>query len=423
MKLQQQGSLRLSRREVVQSMSIGAAAVLLGQTSARANPASANEVISVGLIGCGGRMRGALLQGVQAIPRLRVDAVCDVYDDFLNSIHAQVGGRDREVFRTKDYRAVLDMNNLDAVIIATPNHWHAPMTIDAMLAGKHVYVEKPLTHKLTENKGLRDARKRSSVAVQVGAQQRTMPHVVILRDKLKSGEIDIGPVHRIDMQWNRNRSPQIKRIDPKIPESAVDWKRYLGSAPDQPFDAFRFRNWRWIWDFGNGPLGDLMVHWLDCTNFLFDLGLPRRIASMGGNYITKGAWEAPDTIKTIFEYPERDLIIDFQCTFTNDFEDGSMRILGQRGTIYLDRGRWEFAPQDKDDSSVITEQMDVGLDKKRGMGSYSGYNAEKYHMLDWLDAAATGRQPVDDIEAGILSSDVCHYGNISLLENRMVEVQ
>ena len=415
-------SLRLSRREVVQSMSIGAAALLLGQNKTLAAKVSANETVSVGLIGCGGRMRGALVKGIEAIPQLRVDAVCDVYDDFLESIHAQVGGRERDIFKTKDYRSILDRDDLDAVVIATPNHWHAPMTIDAMDAGKHVYVEKPLTHKLSEGEGLRAAQKRSSVAVQVGAQQRTMPHVVILRDKLKSGEIDIGPVHRIDMQWNRNRSPQIKKYDPKIPESAVDWKRYLGNAPDQPFDAFRFRNWRWMWDFGNGALGDLMVHWLDCTNFLFDLDMPKRIASMGGNYITKEVWEAPDTMKTIFEYPDRDMIIDFQCTFTNDHEDGSMRILGQRGTIYLDRGRWEFAPQNPEDSSRITEQMDVGLDKKRGMGSYSGYNAEMYHMLDWLEAANAGKQPVDDIEAGILSSDVCHYGNISLWENRMVEL-
>ena len=412
----------MNRREVMQSMTIGTAAILLGRESSFGNPVSANDAIYIGLIGCGGRMKGALLQGIKELPQLRVDAVCDVYEDNLNSIHAQVGGREREVLKTKDYREVLDRKDIDAVVIATPNHWHAAITVDAMDAGKHVYVEKPLTHKLSESRVLKAMQQRTNVAVQVGAQQRTMPHVVVLKEKLQSGELDVGPVHRIDMQWNRNRSPGIRKSGLNIPESKIDWKRYLGSAPDQPFDPNRFRQWRWIWDFGNGALGDLMVHWLDCTNFLFDLGLPKRIASMGGNYITKGVWEAPDTQKTIFEYPEKDLIIDFQCTFTNDFEDGSMRILGQRGTIYLDRGRWEFAPQDKEDSSRITEQMDVGMDLKRGMGSYSGYNAEKFHMLDWLDAVKTGKNPVDDIDAGILSSDICHHGNISLLEKRMVEL-
>ncbi len=411
-----------SRRSAIKSMSFGAAAVLLNKSLAAAGKVAANDTISIGLIGCGGRLKGALWKGIQTLPQLRVDAVCDVYQQNLDSVHAQVGGRSRDVLKTKDYREILDRKDIDAVVIATPNHLHAPLTIDAVRAGKHVYVEKPLTHKLSEGPGVLKAVKGSGLAVQVGAQQRTMPHVVILRDKLKSGELDVGPVHRIDMQWNRNRSPEYGRWNyGGIKEADVDWKRYLGPAPDQPFDPHRMKQWRWIWDFGNGSLGDLMVHWLDCTNYLFDLGMPKRIASLGGNYITKGNWESPDTQKTIFEYPERELIIDFQCTFTNDFEHGSMRILGERGTIYLDRGKWEYSPQTGDGSNKVANKLDVGKSRP-GLGSYPGYNAEHYHIKDWIEAAASGRDPVDDVSAGVLSSDVCHHGNIALLERRLVEI-
>lgn len=412
----------LSRRDAVKTMTFGTAAMLLGQAPLMAAKPSANEIVSLGLIGCGGRMKGALMKGIETLPGLRVDAVCDVFKPNLDSIHAQVGGRSRDVLKTVDYREILDRKDIDAVVIATPNHWHAPMTIDAVNAGKHVYVEKPLTHKLMEGPKVTKAVKASGLAVQVGAQQRTMPHVVILRDKLMSGELDVGPVHRIDMQWNRNRSPEYGRWNyGGIKPETVDWKRYLGPAKDQPFSAHRMKQWRWIWDFGNGSLGDLMVHWLDCTNYLFDLGMPKRIASLGGNYITKGNWECPDTQKAIFEYPDRDLIIDFQCTFTNDFEHGSMRILGERGTVYLDRGKWEYAPQTKEGSNSATEHMDIGKSRP-GLGGYPGYNAEHYHFKDWIEAAKAGRDPVDDVDAGVLSSDVCHHGNVALLERRMVEI-
>jgi predicted dehydrogenase len=136
---------RTTRREVIQSMTAGAAALLLGRASATAQNASKNDIVSLGLIGCGGRLRGLLLSGLRQIPSVRVDAVCDVYEGFLNSAHAAVGGREREVFRTRDYRAILDRKDIDAVVIATPDHWHTPMTIDTCEAGKPVYVEKPLT--------------------------------------------------------------------------------------------------------------------------------------------------------------------------------------------------------------------------------------------------------------------------------------
>jgi predicted dehydrogenase len=365
-------------------------------------------------------MRGALLPPIAKHHGMRIDAVCDVYDAFLRSAHVQAGGQDREIMMTADYRRILDSKEIDVVVIATPDHWHSPLTIAACEAGKHIYVEKPLTHKLEEGPLVVEAARRTGMKVQVGAQQRTMPHLVELRRRMNSGEADIGPVHRVHMQWNRNHTPFHKGI-PKIGPDEVDWKIFLGNAPQQPFDPWRMRNWRWMWDFGNGPLGDLMVHWLDCTNWLLDLPMPSRIVALGGNYSTAGAWETPDTIHTVFEYPERKLQVDFVATFCNDHEDGSMRLFGEHATVYVDRGRFEITSQGNRYKEGKSEEMVVG-EGPRGMGDYSDYDAAGLHLQDWIDAIREDRQPVDHPEAAVLPAAVCHHGNTAYREHRLVEI-
>ncbi len=410
--------MRNTRREILKSMALGSAGLALGGYRATARGYAKNETISIGVIGTGGRARGSLMPALKTIPGVRIDAVCDVYDYHLRSAHVTAGGREREVIQATDYRELLDRDDIDAVVVGTPDHWHTPITIDACEAGKDVYVEKPLTHNLDEGERIIKVQRRTKRVVQVGAQQRTMPHFVEFRKRIESGEIDLGPVHRIHMQWNRNRTPYNKPTY-KISPSQVDWKRFLGNAPDQPFDPFRMRNWRWIWDFGNGPLGDLMVHWLDAVNWLFDLPMPRRIVSLGDNYTTKGAWETPDTIKTVFEYPDRGLLMDFECTFSNDHEHGSMRIMGERASVYMDRARFEVTPQGK--SKAQPDSMVVSQGSK-GQGNYPDYNAAALHIADWLEAVRERRDPVEPVEEGVRAANVCHYGNIALRERRLVEI-
>lgn len=408
----------ITRRNALQTLGLGAAALTSAQTATRA--VAANDIVSVGLIGCGGRMRGALLPPIAKNPALRIDAVCDVYSAFLRSAHVQAGGQDRDILMTADYRHVLDRKDIDVVVVATPDHWHTPITIAACEAGKHVYVEKPATHDLSEGAKLVEAVRRTGRKVQVGAQQRTMPHLVELRRQMRAGEAELGPVHRVHMQWNRNHTPYSKVV-PKIGLDEVDWKMFLGNAPAQPFDPWRMRNWRWMWDFGNGPLADLMVHWLDCTNWLLDLPMPKRIVALGGNYSTLGAWETPDTIQAVFEYPERNLQLDFVATFCNDHEDGSMRIFGEHATVYIDRARYEITSQGNRYKKGKYEEMVIS-EGPRGMGDYSDYDAAGLHIQDWLDAIRDDRQPVDNVEEAVKPADVCHYGNIAYREKRLVEI-
>ncbi len=232
---------KMTRREAAKILGIGAAGMTLGGYTATAQGFAKNETLNIGLIGCGGRMRGRLINGINQVPGTKIVAVCDVYDDFLRSAHAAVGGRDRVVYQTGDHRALLERKDIDAVVIATPDHWHAPITIDAVEAGKDVYVEKPVTHKLEEGPKLIEAQKRTGRKIQVGAQQRSMPHLAVLRQKLQSGEINPGKITRIHMQWCRHTGPY---RDPnyKITENQVNWKRFWETLPSRLLTRFACGN-------------------------------------------------------------------------------------------------------------------------------------------------------------------------------------
>jgi predicted dehydrogenase len=249
---------------------------------------AANEIIAVGCIGTGGRCR-ELMRALARIAGVRITAVADVWDTALAE------GRklaDPRAFATKDYREVLSRADVDAVVIGAPDHWHTPMTIEACAAGKDVYVEKPLTHEIAEGPLVVAAQNRHRRIVQVGMQQRSMPHLQKAGEIVRSGRL--GKIHKVHMTWNRNqprRGPLTLHIDP----ASVDWKAFLGKAPDQPFDAYRLRNWRWFWDFGGGTLTDLMVHWLDVAHWFLDLDVPATATSMGDIFHAQGLWQTPDT--------------------------------------------------------------------------------------------------------------------------------
>src|SRR5262245_33487142 len=212
----------------------------LGQSAAAAVapaflPRGAIDTIEIGLIGTGGRCRH-LMQALAKVPRVRMAAVCDVYDVHLNLARKMA---DRRAFVTKDYKEVLARRDLHAVLIATPDHWHVPMTVEACAAGKHVYVEKPLTHKLNEGRLVLQAQAKAKNVVQVGTQQRSMPHIIRARQLVQKGRL--GRVSKVRLTWNRN-TDRIRRFPLGINPRAVDWKAFLGGAPDQPFNEYRFRN-------------------------------------------------------------------------------------------------------------------------------------------------------------------------------------
>jgi predicted dehydrogenase len=283
-----------TRRKFLQSTTLTTAALTAGYTATAAG-FKANETLAVGCIGTGGRCR-RLMGALGKIPGVKIVAVCDVWDH-----HLALGKKlaDAKAFATKDYHALLARKDVDAVVVGTPDHWHVPVTVDACAAGKHVYVEKPLTHALSEGRRVVDAQNRHKRIVQVGMQQRSMPHLIKAREIIQAGKI--GKVVKVHCTWNRN-VPRARRGKLAIDPKTVDWTRFLGSARKQPFDAYRFRNWRWFWDFGGGIFTDLMVHWIDVVHWCLDLEPPRLATSIGDFNMAKGLWETPDTVQTLLKY-------------------------------------------------------------------------------------------------------------------------
>jgi predicted dehydrogenase len=419
----------MTRREAMQFLSVSMAGLSLGGYTSTAFGYAKNETLNIGLIGCGGRLRGALLAGLEGVPGVNVTAICDVYSKNLDATNKRLAelkslSKSKDIFQTGDHRALLDRPDVDAVIIATPDHWHVPITIDAIEAGKHVYVEKPVSHDVEEGKKLVEVKQRHpKVAVQVGAQQRTMPHIQVLKKKLDAGEINLGPIHRIHMQWHRNQRRPFEYVVPKINPADVDWKRFLGNAPDQPFDAYKMANWRWFWDFGNSMLGDLMVHWLDATNYLLNLPLPGQIVAVGGSYLAGDKREAPDVMQAVLDYPNEKIQADFSHNLTNNDRKACTIIEGLNATLYFDRGRYEVTQQlnnDQEPGEILDSNV-VGEGPK-GKDFYSSYNGETLHLADWTAAIREGREPLDTVEAAVQAATTAQYGNISYREKRIVQI-
>jgi predicted dehydrogenase len=314
--------------------------------------------------------------------------------------------------KTADHHALLARNDIHAVLIATPDHWHTPMTIDAMAAGKDVYVEKPLTHDIAEGRTILDALTRHQKIVQVGTQQRSMPHIVRAKELVRAGRI--GTVHKVHMTWNRN-TDRVRRGPQNVDQTKLDWAKFCGNAPRQAFDDYRFRNWRWFWDFGNGILTDLMVHWLDVAHWILDVSEPDRATTIGNFVTAKDIWQTPDTIQTLLQYPH-DLQMYFEGTFCNARSAAMIELMGTEGTMYIDRGRFELIPEPR--GAQRAEQMVLG-DGPRGRDFYANPDGELLHLTDWIDAIRNRRQPSAPIAGGVNAAAAAHLANQAYRQNRI----
>jgi predicted dehydrogenase len=397
----------LSRRSFVKASA--SALGLAGFGVPTVDALGANETINIGCIGTGGRCQ-ALMKALATIPHTRIAAVCDIWDINLDK------GRklaDPKAFATKHYKDILDRKDIDAVLIGSPDHWHVPMTIDACAARKDVYVEKPLTHNLAEGQSVIDAQNKHQRIVQVGMQQRSMPQFQKANEILRSGRL--GKIYKVHLTWNRNTDRDVKRtgvVDPK----QVNWNAFRGNAPNQPFDEYRFRHWRWFWDFGNGILTDLMVHFIDVVHWFLDADHPLEAVTIGSNVRTKGLWETPDTIQTLMIYPN-DLQVYFEGTFVNARNGAMLEFMGSNATLYLDRGRYEIHPER---SRVPYEEWVIGSGK-RGQDFYDKPDGEVLHLSNWIDCIRSRKKPNAPAEAGVSAAAAAHLGNQAFRESKVAQ--
>ncbi len=387
------------RRRFLRTAALGAASIVAaGSRIARGYPA--NDAILVGCIGTGGRCLRALMPPLKEMDGVRLTAVCDVWDERLAQARRLA---EKDALATKDFHEILDRKEIDAVVVATPDHWHVPVTIAACKAGKDVYVEKPLTHDVAEGPAVIAAQNDNKRVVQVGMQQRSMPQFLRALEIVRSGRL--GRIHKVHLTWNRNSTIKGWRqgIDPKT----VDWKRFLGSAKDQPFDEYRFRSWRWFWDFGGGILTDLMVHYIDVVNWFCEVEHPQTAWTIGDHFQTAGLWETPDTIQTLLRFPERQLQVYFEGTFSNARNGAMLEFMGTDATLYLDRGRYEIFPErGKGEHEVFSPGK-----SPRGADFDVAVEGGRMHLENWIECVRSREKPRAPAEAGVAAVTGAHLGN------------
>ena len=302
--------------------------VASGLTALAATRASgANDRIRVGAIGCGGRMRD-LLNAADQVGGYDLVAGCDVYEPHRD----QIRERSINVASTHlDYHELLDKKDVDAVIIAVPDHSHVHVATDALAAGKDVYLEKPVTHMLEEGDPLIKAVHASTRVLQCGMQQRSWTHFQSAVELMQGG--NIGRITQVRTYWFQN----YQSSGPQLPIEVqlLDWKRWLGSAPDQPFSEEKYRRWRWFWDFGGGAMTDLFTHWIDVVQWGMKTTEPQIAQALGNKYFFD-EWQCPDTLEAAFRYP--DFQVGYEGTMVSSVDDGGLEFRGTKGTLKLTRG-------------------------------------------------------------------------------------
>src|SRR5580658_5968087 len=257
----------------------------------------ANDTLRVGVIGAGGRMRTILDSADKTGVPYEIVAVSDVYGPRRDEVKARTAST-ADTTTHLDYHEVL-AKDIDAVLIAAPDHWHVRMACDALAAGKDVYLEKPVTHTIEEGATLSHAVHSGKQILQCGMQQRSWAHFRSAVDLIQGGSL--GRVVQVRTYWWQNyqrhyRNNAWNGSDKPVDVQNLDWKRWLGSAPDQPFDKEKFYRWRWFWNFGGGAMTDLFTHWIDVVHMAMQTDQPLQAQMLADKYVFE-EWDCPDTIQ------------------------------------------------------------------------------------------------------------------------------
>ena len=349
----------------------------------------ANDTIRIGVIGAGQRMRGLLDAADKAGP-YQIVAVSDVYTPHRDAVRERSNGL---ATTHLDYREVLE-KDIDAVIIATPDHWHVRIAVDAIAAGKDVYLEKPVTHTLEEGAVLARAVRSSKQILQCGMQQRSWSHFRDAVDLIQAGSL--GRVVQVRTYWwqNYQRDWKPKPID----QQALDWKLWLGSAPDQPFSDEKFSHWRWFWNFGGGAMTDLFTHWIDVAQWAMKADQPRQAFMLGDRYVFE-QWDCPDTIQAAFRYPGFDVV--YEGMMNSSIDGGGLEFRGTEATLKIDR----------DGFAVYREHIEEG--KNPVVTARSFRDGTISHMENFFDCVKTRKEPTAPVETGVAAARAGQIGNLA----------
>jgi predicted dehydrogenase len=406
---------------------------------------SPNDEIQIAIIGAGG-MGTIDVNTALDVEGVKLVAVCDLYDGRLEKAKeawSKQGEEDEEVevelFMTKDYREILARDEVDAVIVATPDHWHRQISIDAMRAGKAVYCEKPMVHAIGEGRGVIDVQRETGRTFQVGSQGMASLGNEKAKQLLADGAI--GVLTYAEGFWARNSPGGAWQYE--IPEDAseetVDWDRFLGSAPHVPFDATRFFRWRNYRDYGTGVSGDLFVHLFSSLHFIANSLGPTRIMATGGLRFWKDGRDVPDVMLGMFDYPETDTHPPFNLSLRVNFVDGTsgstvLRLVGTEGAldigwteVTLRRNRtWqptdELRKQQEDERAARYGERKQMLPPAEAVykAEERYWGAHKDHFINFFEGMRTGETVPENAVFGFRAAAPALLCNDSYFDEEMI---
>ena len=366
----------------------------------------AQERVRLGLIGCGARgtedMNNFIALGTDVV------ALCDVYGAQID--RAKKTASHAKAF--KDHRALLDMKDVDAVLIAVPDHWHTPIALDALNAGKDVYIEKPLTLTVDEGPSVVKAARLNKRICQVGMQQRSGKHYL----QAKQEYFDTGKLGKITLVrtwWHGNTyhlrtAPDSLKTQP----ADMDWARFLGPVKWRDWDGQQFYNWRAYLDYGGGQITDLFTHWIDVVHMFMGQDIPISASASGGVYHYKDGRTAPDTINVLLEYPT-EFTATFEATLAPGIGGAAIEFCGTKGRMMISRARFEYfevpASGGGRPSTAPTTVVQASGDLNRD------------HVQNFLESVKSRKLPSGDVLIGHRSAQASHLGNIAYLEKRTIK--
>ena len=333
-----------TRREFLDVIAVGAAGLVAGTTAkSYAQIVGSNNRLNFAVIGLNGRAYAHLSSLKANRSAARISHVCDVDSNILQKFAASVQQEMGEAPATdKDFRKVLERKDVDAVTIATPDHWHAPMAIAALQAGKHVYLEKPCSHNPAEGEMLVGAQKKYGKLVQMGTQQRSSPHTIEIVGRIHSGLIG-RPYFGKTWYCNVRKSIGVGKEVPAPPQ--LDWDLWQGPAPRRPYkDNVQPYNWHWFRTYGTGETLNNGTHEVDVARWALAVDYPKRVTSVGGRYHFHDDWEFYDTLTTSFEYDNKTIVWEGRsCEGMKDYgRDRGSVIVGTDGSVLVDRDGYEI---------------------------------------------------------------------------------
>ncbi len=371
-----------------------------------AKPASANDRIRIALLGAGGQGQADATRALQ-VPGVELVAAADIYDGRFAECREKFG---KDLHVTRDYREILGRKDVDVVIVASPDHWHTQITVDALEAGKDVYCEKPLVHSVDEGARVLAAEKKTGRILQVGSQGVSSIVSEKARELFASGAV--GQANLIEGWTNRNSV--MGALHWPIPKDAspqtIDWDRFLGSALRRPFEPARLFRWRLYNDYGTGITGDLFVHLFSQMHFVTGALGPRRVFCSGGLRYWRDGREIPDVMVAVFEYPARGATPSFNLTLKVNFVDGGVtsvwgdsgfRFVGNEGLMELGGGSVTVSrrpPLPKDWDAEPEKEATVAEATTQRFSAPDGYSAHLDHFRNFF-AAIRSRKPV--VEDGL----------------------